>query len=215
MIHRDRPGIPRILDEKCAEWTAELLECDDKFRREKLEKRYRHREIRARLVEMFDGKCAYCESRILHVDYGHIEHFRPKRGPQGSRVFAFVWTNLLLACGRCNGTENKGTKFPVSSSGKPLLIDPSRDEPGDHLDFIVEPATEFALVQGADAAGMTTIKVLGLNRPDLLKNRSDFVKKLVCLKRLHEKTNDPRAAALLAESRLPAAEYSAFAKRIA
>jgi hypothetical protein len=40
--------------------------------------KYRNSQIKKRLVEMFHGKCAYCESKITGVGYGAIEHSRPK-----------------------------------------------------------------------------------------------------------------------------------------
>jgi 5-methylcytosine-specific restriction endonuclease McrA len=49
-----------------------------KSKKEKAEVKYRHKEVKNQLINMFDGKCAYCESHITHIDYGHIEHFKPK-----------------------------------------------------------------------------------------------------------------------------------------
>ena len=47
-------------------------------KKENAQNKYRHREIKNRLVEMCHGKCAYCESKITVITYGHIEHFYPK-----------------------------------------------------------------------------------------------------------------------------------------
>jgi len=58
------------------------------------------------------------ESEITHIDYGHIEHFKPK-GTPAYYEFAVEWNNLLLACGRCNGAENKGAKSPLANKGGP------------------------------------------------------------------------------------------------
>ena len=84
---------------------------------------------------MFGGKCAYCESRITHVDYGHIEHHVPKAGPNGRPKRTFQWSNLLLACGRCNGSENKGDRFPTARQGGPI-VNPCKDDPADHFEFV-------------------------------------------------------------------------------
>ena len=101
------------------------------------EEKYRHVEVKGTLVEMFQGGCAFCESKITHVDYGHIEHTRPKsRHPE----LTFEWSNLLLACGICNGPQHKGDRFPGAAEDGPL-INPCEEEPSDHLDFQFDVAT--------------------------------------------------------------------------
>ncbi len=68
---------------------------------------------------MFANKCAYCESYLMHVSYGHIEHFKPKaKYPQ----YCFSWDNLLLGCEVCNGKRYKGIKFPLKKKMGHLLI---------------------------------------------------------------------------------------------
>lgn len=70
------------------------------------------------------GRCMFCEdSRGVE-----IEHFWPKaRYP----VRTFLWDNLLLICSACN--RKKGERFELGATGSPLLIDPTRDDPWDHL----------------------------------------------------------------------------------
>lgn len=80
----------------------------------KTRKRYNHEAIKSALVKMFYGKCAYCESQIRHITYGHIEHFCPKDNA-GCIDQTFEWSNLLLACDICNNAGHKGTKYPVDS----------------------------------------------------------------------------------------------------
>lgn len=71
------------------------------------------------------GKCAYCESRIIHTQYGDVEHIRPKNGVyirerdgaqtvanEGYFFKAFCWDNLLLSCGSCNQIYKKNF-FPI------------------------------------------------------------------------------------------------------
>jgi 5-methylcytosine-specific restriction endonuclease McrA len=68
------------------------------------ENKYRQQDIKTSLKTMFEGKCAYCESHLAHVSYGHIEHFKPKSSyPED----CFNWQNLLLGCEICNGTQYK------------------------------------------------------------------------------------------------------------
>ncbi|MBK7761039.1 MAG: hypothetical protein IPI35_32430 [Deltaproteobacteria bacterium] len=75
-------------------------------------------------------RCVWCvDSRAADV-----EHYRPKaRFPEA----VFVWENLLWACAPCN--RKKGAQFPLAADGAPLLLDPTRQDPWDHLVF--EPDT--------------------------------------------------------------------------
>jgi hypothetical protein len=43
-------------------------------------KTYADESVKQALIEARHGKCCFCESRITHVSYGDIEHFRPKAG---------------------------------------------------------------------------------------------------------------------------------------
>lgn len=77
---------------------------------------YKDKELGCILKEMFKGKCAYCESKILAVSSPDIEHFRPKNAvnfstdllkPEkdvrpGYFWLAADWHNLLLSCPNCN-----------------------------------------------------------------------------------------------------------------
>lgn len=64
--------------------------------------------------------CSYCETKATGVDL-QVEHIQPKGLPLGhekeqvqerySRKTS--WNNFLLACGRCNGPDNKGIQDPV------------------------------------------------------------------------------------------------------
>ena len=112
---------------------------------------------------MFHGKCAYCESKISHVDYGHIEHFKPKsRFPD----LTFEWTNLLLSCPICNGSEYKSDRFPLETEGGPL-VNPCDELPAEHFEFVFDPVAKLATVIGKTARGQTTEAIVGLNRYDL------------------------------------------------
>lgn len=73
---------------------------------------YKDSEIRKQLLKLFNGKCAYCESKISSIYSGDIEHFRPKGRIQvngnlkrpGYYWLASEWENLLFACPFCNQT---------------------------------------------------------------------------------------------------------------
>lgn len=73
---------------------------------------YSDTKVRKILLEMFHGKCAYCESKITAIYNGDIEHFRPKGKIQeanpkkpGYYWLASDWENLLFACPFCNQTN--------------------------------------------------------------------------------------------------------------
>ncbi|MBJ6760152.1 hypothetical protein JGU66_05220 [Myxococcaceae bacterium JPH2] len=76
--------------------------------------------VKVQLVTCHHGKCAYCETRIIHNHYGDVEHFRPKKGvtiydktgkmatiPDAYFWRAFDWNNLFLSCGVCNEQYKK------------------------------------------------------------------------------------------------------------
>ena len=70
---------------------------------------YTKKDVKAALIKLFRGKCAYCESKFLHVYSGDVEHFRPKSqraeaNPTrpGYYWLAADWDNLFLSCRNCN-----------------------------------------------------------------------------------------------------------------
>lgn len=124
------------------------------------------REIRIKLKKMANGlaRCMYCEDSQGDA----IDHFWPRsRYPEQS----FEWDNYLLACAHCN-SNRKRDQFPVDSAGRPLLIDPTRDDPSAHL--VLAPNTgQFAERRGSTKAG-PTIDVFALNaRPELTEGRKN------------------------------------------
>ena len=161
--------------------------------------------------ESFPRQVRYCESKITHVDYGHIEHYRPKSGPFGRPDLTFEWSNLLLACGICNGPSHKGAWFPEADEEGPI-INPCEDNPGDHFDFKYDSVAHLASVYGKTERGRVTEALLGLNRKDLRVHRSRFVKKLEVLLRLAP--SHPEARDLIEESVRDDAEYAAFARSL-
>jgi len=104
-------------------------------------------------------RCMYCVDS-LGPD---IEHFWPKT-PYPMQMY--VWENLLLVCTDCG--RKKGSQFPLSAAGQPLLIDPTSEDPWEFLDF--DPVTgnlnaRYLLsTEKYSAKGETTVKVLHLNR---------------------------------------------------
>ncbi|MBY5549905.1 hypothetical protein HFO61_24365 [Rhizobium leguminosarum] len=84
------------------------------------------------LMDLFGGKCAYCETRISSNQPGDVEHFRPKgrvvgddfkpvlaSHPQRGMInhpgyfwLAYKWSNLLPSCNDCNRYRKHGRKQP-------------------------------------------------------------------------------------------------------
>jgi len=101
---------------------------------------YRHEEVLTRLKEdIYNGKCAYCESKSEHVASLQVEHFRPKGGLKKEKTgdenhkgyywLGNEWSNLLLSCPKCNGKNAKGNRFPIS--GVRVYDDSPFDDNGD------------------------------------------------------------------------------------
>ena len=152
---------------------------------------YGHASVKQALLTAQHGKCAFCESKVTHISYGDVEHFRPKGGwrqKEGGALqhpgyywLAYVWENLFLACTLCN-QQFKRNLFPLQtparrarhhgedvSTEEPLLIDPGAEDPEAFISFRDE--VPFAL--GGNARGRATIRHLGLAREALAERRRD------------------------------------------
>lgn len=160
---------------------------------------YAHLEVKEQLLAMQQGKCAFCESKITHIAYGDVEHFRPKgavkQEPDGPLTqpgyywLAYEWSNLLLSCQLCN-QRHKGNLFPLADPttrarnhradlGKelPMFINPVDEDPECLLGFRAE------VMYGLDPSGRgdATRDALDLNRPALLERRRDLYLQLQAL----------------------------------
>jgi uncharacterized protein (TIGR02646 family) len=148
---------------------------------------YAARDVRHGLVELFHGKCAYCESPP-RAQAPFVDHFRPTDGALAlDGTFdsdhywwlAYEWENLYLVCPDC--AQAKGGRFPVSkarprpgtkgdalSHEGALLLDPCADDPETHLVY-----AEDGYVSSGTANGSVTIDVLSLNRWWLVMARGE------------------------------------------
>ncbi len=83
----------------------------------------------AQVLASMTGKrqrCMFCgDSRSTD-----IEHFWPKIR---FRQRVFRWDNMLWICAGCN--RKKGDRFPLDRHRRPLLIDPTAEDPWDFLYF--------------------------------------------------------------------------------
>lgn len=108
-------------------------------------------------------RCMYC----LDSHGSDIDHFWPK-APFPERMFR--WPNLLLCCTECG--RFKGDISPADDNGNLVLIDPTTEEPWDHLDF--DPGTgnlvaRFdAQTQAYSPKGERTVETLHFDRREAL-----------------------------------------------
>ena len=139
------------------------------------------------LMELFHGKCAYCESSGEHARL-EVDLFRPRenaRDADGSSSplhyswLGYDWENTVLACNFCQ--RAKGSRFPVfgkrlalgaevgegPDAEYPMLLNPCLDAPLQHLWL-----QEDGRLLPRDEAGRATIEVLNLNRYDLAEARA-------------------------------------------
>lgn len=134
--------------------------CGEAARLWRQQKNRPFREIRDQLDRMATGiaRCMYCEDS----QGSSIDHFWPKAGHPHR---AFDWTNYLLACSICNSNA-KRNQFPLDAGGQPLLIDPTADDPLDHLTL-----TSLGVIRATTQKGHKSIGVFHLDRKKLERGR--------------------------------------------
>lgn len=155
--------------------------------------------IKSELLNLQHTKCCYCEWGLQNSN-SDVEHYRPKsESKQANKTFihkiGYYWLaydveNLLVSCQKCNQTYKK-TLFPlvlahtrcIGHDGdinleQPLLLNPSVDDPSQHLFF----ENEYLLHR--TQRGKVTIKVLQLNRNFLLEDRADTLLQLRLLDKI-------------------------------
>ena len=158
---------PKLLKQKAARWTQDLLVAIDAARRgngkvsQTLWNRYNRKTVRERLKTMYSGLCCYCESRIGDVAHSNIEHRKPKHYfPEST----FSWDNLHLACPKCNTA--KSDKWDSDNE----ILDAVSDCPmSRHLtyDVIGAAVTRTPITN----RGAVTIDHADLNRHELVQTR--------------------------------------------
>ncbi|WP_282019108.1 retron system putative HNH endonuclease [Salegentibacter mishustinae] len=130
-------------DEHLAAHTHYVVEGNDEAFNHKS---YQDKQVKDALIRLFNGKCAYCESKITITSPIDKEHFRPKTkintgvGPKirGYYWLAADWDNLLSACAHCNRTGTHETDLDDQFvAGKldyfPLLDETKRAAYGNDL----------------------------------------------------------------------------------
>jgi uncharacterized protein (TIGR02646 family) len=238
MIHIQRayPAPATLTSDKAQEARAELeqqvqagqtLTIDSKL--------YGAADVKQTLKDMQHSKCCFCESKITHVAYGDVEHFRPKKAVwedgrlrrPGYYWLAYAWENLLLSCEICN-QRHKHNKFPIQgeratrpeddlNQEQPLFINPAG--PDDPETLITFTSLGQAVAVDGNERGKTTIEELGLYRDDLEERRREHlqdIQALLMLKQLAEQCqaedNLAFATQELERHVRPDAEYAGLAR---
>ncbi|MFM9951814.1 MAG: hypothetical protein ACKV1O_28040 [Saprospiraceae bacterium] len=131
------------------------------------------------------NKCCFSEAKFVGDD-SHVEHFRPKGRvddyPNGKSYYpgyywiAYEWSNLFLCKSRIN-SSCKRNFFPLFDNNQrnrshldtnieePMLVDPSFDNPRDHIEFIGDEPV------GKSEKGHFTITLLRLRTSEFEEAR--------------------------------------------
>lgn len=131
------------------------------------DKNYKHATNKAALMQSTYGKCMYCESKISHVNFGDVEHIKPKDGSLFPHL-EFEWENLGIVCSRCNSA--KSNKYDATLE----FIDPYNEDPSDYL---ISYGSLLGAKEGSER-GDRTIKEIALNRADLIERRDNRIKSI-------------------------------------
>jgi uncharacterized protein (TIGR02646 family) len=194
---------------------------------------YGHKTVKQTLMKAQHDKCCFCESKVTHVAYGDVAHFRPKaavrqksKGPlrrPGYYWLAYEWSNLFFSCQLCN-QRYKENLFPLGDPSKrarshgdstyaeePLFINPA-EEPEKYLTFREEVIRPI----DGNRRGRVTIKALGLDRDELNDRRKTHFDRLQII---YEVANlDPstplskRAKAHIARAMKDSSEYASMVR---
>lgn len=180
MIRLTKTIEPPVLATNKVRWTSEYTTYTDRGDRvpDAIAGRYRHTDIKNQLVIETRGKCAYCESKLLHIAFGDIEHILPKAT---NTNLVFDWDNLTLSCPRCN--NNKGDYDAATHP----LVNPYRENPSDHL----RGFGAFVWALAGNTRADTTVKTLKLNRDELVDMRKDRIESLMPLIELWTMEQNP------------------------
>jgi 5-methylcytosine-specific restriction endonuclease McrA len=179
---------------------------------------YNKKEVVDALNDLYKNKCGFCESRIHVVASENVEHYRPKAGVDpvdlvkgtthiGYYWLANEWSNLLIACPKCNQKGHKGNRFPLRNpnsriSNHPVLLaNGSADIAANNIrsshirnenalllnpELTMQPEEHFNLQQDGRLENNNdseyadyTIEVCKLNRDPLKKERKKIIDKIV------------------------------------
>ncbi len=169
MIPIVRAALPPEVTDRMVELTSRILVMEAEGRASHAKALWRQGNVRREVKDPLRAvlkrmagdrdRCMYCgDSEGTAVDH----HEPMARNP----LRTFDWLNHLLACEGCN-SDRKGGRYPVDSDGRPLLIDPTAEDPFDHLMLSLATGEYRPLTE----KGRQTIEVLALNRSVLVRGR--------------------------------------------
>ena len=219
MIHVEKPGAPvrlkrgvQITQQNRRKYNANIADYRSGSKTFEFDPNiYGHPSVREMLKDAQHGKCCFCEGRFDAHAAGDVEHYRPKGAVRQDKAsttvrpgyywLAYSWENLYWCCQVCN-RSNKREFFPLKFPAKralshkdnlaqeePLIIDPGgKEDPRAHITFQQDRAV------GSTALGRTTIKVIGLNRANLVEARLERlgeIKRLVEILEVWESDRSP------------------------
>jgi hypothetical protein len=142
-------GVPEVLVQKRDEWDAAVRSNPSEYNKT----RYRHADIKSRLVDETGGKCVYCESKIGHNCPGDIEH----KAPKSKRLdLIFDWGNLTIACNECN--RRKLEYYDDAC----MFLDPNTDD----VESMVTHVGPFVFHLPGETRSELTVRLLELDRFD-------------------------------------------------
>ncbi|MFI9270591.1 hypothetical protein ACIGXM_07745 [Kitasatospora sp. NPDC052896] len=162
MIPLQRGELPEELAARLVARTERLADRGGGARELWRDSRTVRRELSVHLVAMASGlsRCMYCGDS----EGTSIDHFQPiAMAP----MRAFDWLNHLWACAFCNSNQKRDL-YPTDRHGEPLLIDPTADEPAEHLDLVLATGA----YRPRSPKGRETIQIFGLDRPVLERGRA-------------------------------------------
>lgn len=128
------------------------------------DKNYKHKNNKEALKVASKDKCMYCESKISHIDFAHVEHIKPKAAGKYPEL-EFEWSNLGYACPICN--NNKSDEYDESCP----FINPYTEDPDEHI----MPFGALIYPKKGCERGEYTISVLKLNRLELVEKRLERI----------------------------------------
>jgi len=169
-----------------------------------LRSNYKHPAIKLAVKNDSFEKCIYCESKIIHVYFGDVEHIKPKsKFPE----LKFDWDNLGYVCAQCN--NKKSDEWDEQHP----FINPYTEDPVDFLRAV----GHFIYHIAGNRRGEITEKKIKLNRVGLIEmrkervdavrtladkyiNESNLTLKEILLKELKKELEDNKPYAMCARS---------------
>ncbi len=209
MIKLQKSNKPQILIDKAVEWTNKLLSYISSGQSipQSTQNKYNRHEIRTALKEETFSKCMYCESKIKHVAYEHIEHIKPKAIDKYPEL-TFEWENLGLSCPMCN--NNKGDIYDEAVP----FINPYVDDPAAHFIFV----GHFIYHKPGNSRAELTEKQIDLNRPEIVERRKERIDSLRTLADKYVSQTNPTIKSIILEELIMETSsdkpYSMFSKSI-